>query len=141
MAAMSQQQHRRQPQSLQKQHKHHQRTLQHQPSFAREATAVDLPARKYLFPPIYPCHYKLQRAGYMGAWMGMHVSILAYFIATNVRKDWTEGLNLATQYGILSSVMGILLAMSPTFLGLLRQTPLNRVLTFEKRTHAHKFMS
>ncbi|KAJ2062908.1 hypothetical protein GGI17_002074 [Coemansia sp. S146] len=132
-----QHQHRRQPEALQK----HQRTLQHQPSFAREATVVELPPRKYLLPPIYPCHYKLQRAGYMGIWTGLHVSILAYFLAINVRKDWTEGLNLASQYGILTSVMGILLAMSPTFLGLLRRTALNRVLTFEKRTHAHKFMS
>ncbi|KAJ1735572.1 hypothetical protein LPJ61_000485, partial [Coemansia biformis] len=55
--------------------------------------------------------------------------------------DWTQGLNLATQYGIVVSLMGILLAMSPTFLGLLRQTPLNRIFTFEKRIHAHKFMS
>ncbi|KAJ2814525.1 hypothetical protein GGI24_006357, partial [Coemansia furcata] len=93
---------RRQPQSLQKQLRH-QHTLQHQPSFAREATAVELPPRKYLLPPIYPCHYKLQRAGYMGIWTGLHVSILAYFLAKNTGKDWTQGLNLATQYGILAS--------------------------------------
>ncbi|KAJ2470844.1 hypothetical protein GGI02_002663, partial [Coemansia sp. RSA 2322] len=143
LAALPQQQQRRQQpiQLVQKQPKRHHHTLQHQPSFAQEATTVELPPRKHLFPPIFPCHYKLQRAGYMGIWVGLHASILAYFLATNVHQDWTEGLNLATQYGILSSVMGILLAMSPTFLGLLRRTPLNRVFTFEKRTHAHKFMS
>ncbi|KAJ2786365.1 hypothetical protein GGI15_001573 [Coemansia interrupta] len=37
--------------------------------------------------------------------------------------------------------MGILLAMSPTFIGIFRATPLNRIFTFEKRIHAHKFMS
>ncbi|KAJ2012909.1 hypothetical protein IWW57_006198, partial [Coemansia sp. S610] len=90
-----QHQHGRQPQSLLKQQKN-QHSLQHQPSFAREATVVDLPPRKYLLPPIYPCHYKLQRAGYMGIWTGLHVSILAYFMATNGRLNWTQGLNLAS---------------------------------------------
>ncbi|KAJ1935685.1 hypothetical protein GGF37_005903, partial [Kickxella alabastrina] len=81
------------------------------------------------------------RAGFMGVWVGLHAALLAYFLAKNATKDWTDGLNLASQYGILASVMGILLAMSPTFIGLLRSTPLDRIFTFEKRTHAHKFMS
>ncbi|KAJ2614177.1 hypothetical protein H4S08_001845 [Coemansia sp. RSA 1365] len=97
--------------------------------------------RKYLFPPIYPCHYMVQRAGYMGVWVGAHAAILAYFLAAHMATDWTEGLNFATQYGILVSLMGILIAMSPTFLGMLSSTPLNRIFTFEKRVHAHKFMS
>ncbi|KAJ2781533.1 hypothetical protein H4R18_002809 [Coemansia javaensis] len=100
-----------------------------------------MPRRKFLLPPIYPCHYMLQRAGFMGAWLGAHATVLAYFIATNAATDWTQGLNLATQYGIVLSLMGILLAMSPTFVGMLRRTPLNRLVTFEKRIHAHKFMS
>ncbi|KAJ2601219.1 hypothetical protein H4R99_003077 [Coemansia sp. RSA 1722] len=115
--------------------------LQSQASLAPEASIVDRPPRKYLLPPIYPCHYKLQRAGYMGIWTGMHAAILAYFLAKNAANDWTEGLNVASQYGILLSVMGILLAMSPTFIGLLRLTFLDRIFTFEKRVHAHKFMS
>lgn len=102
---------------------------------------VELPSRKYLFPPLYPCHYKIQRAGFIGIWIGMHAAILSYFVAKNVKSDWTEGLDHATQYGILTSLMGILLAMSPTFLGILRRTPLNQIVTFEKRVHAHKFMS
>ncbi|KAJ2456348.1 hypothetical protein EV183_000276 [Coemansia sp. RSA 2336] len=108
---------------------------------ASQTANVDMPERKYLFPPIYPCHYMLQRAGFMGLWIGGNVAILAYFLVMHAGTDWTDGLNLATQYGILVSVMGILVAMSPTFLSLLRSTPLNRVFTFEKRVHAHKFMS
>ncbi|KAJ2136844.1 hypothetical protein IW136_003751 [Coemansia sp. RSA 678] len=108
---------------------------------ALAAPRLEMPQRKYLFPPIYPCHYMLQRAGYMGVWIGANAAILAYFLVMHTGEDWTQGLNIATQYGILISVMGILLAMSPTFLGLLRATPLNRVFTFEKRVHAHKFMS
>ncbi|KAJ2161367.1 hypothetical protein GGF46_001545 [Coemansia sp. RSA 552] len=77
----------------------------------------------------------------MGAWIGANVSILAYFLVVHATEDWTDGLNLATQYGILISVMGILIAMSPTFIAMLRFTPLNSICTFEKRTHAHKFMS
>ncbi|KAJ1965406.1 hypothetical protein GGI12_000798 [Dipsacomyces acuminosporus] len=99
------------------------------------------PLRKSLFPPVYPCHYKVQRIGYMGLWASGHASILAYFLIKHSPHDLPEGLNLATQYGILTSLMGILLAMSPTFLGLLRRTPLNNIATFEKRIHAHKFMS
>ncbi|KAJ2662430.1 hypothetical protein IWW48_001839 [Coemansia sp. RSA 1200] len=116
--------------------------MQSQASFGAESpTQIEMPKRKYLFPPIYPCHYMLQRAGYMGGWFGLHVAILAYFMAKHGGKEWEEGLNLASQYGILASVMGILLAMSPTFIGLLRSTPLNRLATFEKRIHAHKYMS
>ncbi|KAI8324087.1 hypothetical protein GQ54DRAFT_309525 [Martensiomyces pterosporus] len=76
----------------------------------------------------------------MGIWAGGHATILTYFLI-KYSHDLTEGLNQATQYGILASVMGILLAMSPTFIGLLRRTPLNSIFTFEKRVHAHKFMS
>ncbi|KAJ2547683.1 hypothetical protein EV175_005122, partial [Coemansia sp. RSA 1933] len=116
--------------------------MQSQASFAAEASSqIEMPQRKYLFPPIYPCHYMIQRAGYMGGWLGLHVAILAYFMAKHGAGDWKEGLNFASQYGILASVMGILLAMSPTFIGLLRLTPLNQIATFEKRIHAHKFMS
>ncbi|KAJ2309801.1 hypothetical protein IWW51_006733, partial [Coemansia sp. RSA 2702] len=106
-----------------------------------ETRHIEMPQRKYLFPPIFPCHYMLQRAGFMGVWIGTNAAILSYFLVTHASQDWTEGLNVATQYGILISVMGILLAMSPTFLGLLRSTALNRIFTFEKRVHAHKFMS
>ncbi|KAJ1904792.1 hypothetical protein LPJ81_002286 [Coemansia sp. IMI 209127] len=121
---------------------HHYVAMQSQASFAAEASSqIEMPRRKYLFPPIYPCHYMIQRAGYMGGWFGLHVAILAYFMAKHGAEDWKEGLNFASQYGMLASVMGILLAMSPTFIGLLRLTPLNRIATFEKRTHAHKFMS
>ncbi|KAJ1818405.1 hypothetical protein LPJ56_003848, partial [Coemansia sp. RSA 2599] len=81
------------------------------------------------------------RAGYMGIWAGTHAAILAYFLVKHAADDWTEGLNVASQYGILLSVMGILLAMSPTFIGLLRSTFLDRIFTLEKRVHAHKFMS
>ncbi|KAI9505037.1 hypothetical protein BX070DRAFT_250921 [Coemansia spiralis] len=113
-----------------------------QAPFAFEVSSqLEMPQRKHLFPPVYPCHYILQRAGYMGVWLGMHIAILSYFMAKHGASDWAEGLNLASQYGILASVMGILLAMSPTFLGLLRSTPLNRIMTFEKRVHAHKYMS
>ncbi|KAJ2217726.1 hypothetical protein EV179_000211 [Coemansia sp. RSA 487] len=116
--------------------------MQSQASFTVEASSqIEMPRRKYLFPPIYPCHYMFQRAGYMGGWFGLHVAILAFFMAKHGAKDWEEGLNVASQYGILASVMGILLAMSPTFIGLLRLTPLNRIATFEKRIHAHKYMS
>ncbi|KAJ2628729.1 hypothetical protein H4R22_003726 [Coemansia sp. RSA 1290] len=118
----------------------HQAVMQRTAS-ASQTTNVDMPERKYLFPPIYPCHYMLQRAGFMGLWIGGNAAILAYFLVMHAGADWTDGLNLATQYGILISVMGILIAMSPTFLSLLRSTPLNRVFTFEKRVHAHKFMS
>ncbi|KAJ2794200.1 hypothetical protein H4R20_006304, partial [Coemansia guatemalensis] len=118
-----------------------QRKLPSRAAHIPQAPQIDMARRKYLFPPIYPCHYMLQRAGYMGVWIGAHAAILAYFLSAHMASDWTEGLNFATQYGILVSVMGILIAMSPTFLGMLRSTPLNRVFTFEKRVHAHKFMS
>ncbi|KAJ1953346.1 hypothetical protein EC988_003048 [Linderina pennispora] len=97
--------------------------------------------RRHLFPPLYPCHFKMQRAGFMGAWLGAHATILIYFLVKHSPHDLPEGLNQATQYGILTSVMAILVAMSPTFIGLLRRTPLDNVFTFEKRVHAHKFIS
>ncbi|KAJ2723432.1 hypothetical protein GGI07_002634 [Coemansia sp. Benny D115] len=141
-AALSE--HKEQAQLHQEQMQHNQlqrQWLQSQLSLAHVASLKEPPPHRRLIPPIYPCHYKLQRAGYMCVWAGLHIALLAYYIAKHAADDWTEGLNLSSQYGILASVMGILLAMSPTFIGLLRSTPLNRFFTFEKRTHAHKFMS
>ncbi|ORX72163.1 hypothetical protein DL89DRAFT_291387 [Linderina pennispora] len=82
--------------------------------------------RRHLFPPLYPCHFKDAACRLHGC---------------HSPHDLPEGLNQATQYGILTSVMAILVAMSPTFIGLLRRTPLDNVFTFEKRVHAHKFIS